>query len=134
MGRTFFLIVHTRFIIILPVRENNSSRFSSNSEAFASELLENIGERFPQYGDVFNISNFTPQQCLLMSLMVMVFVLNYKTHIVPGQWLHNCIALEDFHSIPFLFFTPSFHSFSVSFHVMSMKVKYSHIKYPFTCC
>ena len=30
-------------------REDISSKFSSNSEVFASELLENLGERFSRY-------------------------------------------------------------------------------------
>ena len=37
------------FIIIIIINYDMSSTFSSNSEAFASELLENIEEMFPTY-------------------------------------------------------------------------------------
>ena len=38
----YLFMIHT-----LPSVGNNSSRFSSNSEAFASESLENLEEMFP---------------------------------------------------------------------------------------
>ena len=53
----YFFMVHT----LLLVTRNISSRLSSNSEAFASELLENIEEMFLRYyyKHVFNGSQFS---------------------------------------------------------------------------
>ena len=47
---------------------NSSSGFSSNSEADASELLENPEEMFPLYymrSDIYSVSLFQPQNSVL---------------------------------------------------------------------
>ena len=46
---TFHAVFGLRFTLDYQQRGNISSRLSCNSEAFASELLDNIEEMFPRY-------------------------------------------------------------------------------------
>ena len=60
-------------------RGNTPSRFSTNSEAFASELVEYLEEMFPCINSLINIS-----QCLTMKLNTQ-FLLN----LIPSMFQPN---------------------------------------------
>ena len=64
-------LLHGKNINLLKYRENLCPRFSNNSEAFASELLENLGQMFPRCYTVICLtgSNFRPQHTGMLSVV-----------------------------------------------------------------